>query len=443
MRIQLSDHFTYGRLLRFVLPSIFMMIFTSIYGMVDGFFVANYAGKTAFAAVNLIMPYAMGISVFGFMLGTGGSALISRTLGNGRSDLAQKYFSMFVYAGAVLGTVTAILSIVFMPDIAGLLGAEGQLYDFTVLYGRIIVISTPGFMLQIMFQSYFVAAEKPGLSFRITALAGIMNMVLDWLLVGKLGMSLQGAAIATVTAEFTGGLVPVAYFIMPNNSLLRLRKCSFYAGAFFKACFNGISEMVSNFSSTVVNIVYNFQLLRIIGEDGVSAYGIIMYVMFIFVAVMVGFSIGSAPITGYNLGAGNKSELKNIYRKSMVIMAAAGLLMVSAAEIFARPVVGLYAGSSQTLLDLATGGFRIYAVAFLFMGINIWSSSFFTALSNGKISAVISFTRTFVIQLLMVLILPYFFGVSGIWSSIVVAETASLFISLFFLTRYGKFYGYR
>ncbi len=442
MEIKLSDHFGYGRLIRFVLPSVLMMLFSSMYSMVDGFFVSNYVGKTAFAAVNLVMPFAMGVSVVGFMLGTGGSAVVSKTLGEGRKEDAHKYFSMFVYVAAVLGTILGILSITFMPQVVSLLGGEGELYDYGVLYGRVMMISTPGFILQLMFQSFFVVAEKPRLSLIITVTAGVANMVLDWLLVGVLGMGITGAALATVVSEFTGGLTPMIYFFSKNSSLLRLVKCRIYGKVLLMACGNGVSEMVTNLSSSIVNIAYNFQLMRIAGEDGVSAYGVIMYVNFAFMAILLGYSVGSAPIVGYHYGAENRDELKNMFRKGITFMAVAGVVVTVAAELFAAKVVGIFAGYDAALYAMTVHGFRIYALAFIVMGLNVWASSFFTALSNGRVSAIISFARTFVFQLVMVLALPVMFDLDGVWSAIVVAEALALIISITELIKNGRKYGY-
>lgn len=442
MEIKLSDHFGYGRLIRFVMPSILMMLFSSMYTMVDGFFVSNYVGKTAFAAVNLVMPFAMGVSVIGFMLGTGGSAVVSKTLGEGRMEDANRYFSMFVYVAAALGTVLGILSITFMPHVVSLLGGEGELYDYGVLYGRVMMISTPGFVLQLMFQSFFVVAEKPRLSLVITLTAGMANIILDWLLVGKLGMGITGAAVATVVSEFTGGLTPVVYFFSKNSSLLRLVKCRIYGKILINACGNGVSEMVTNLSSSIVNIVYNFQLMRIVGEDGVSAYGVIMYVNFAFMAVLLGYSVGSAPIVGYHYGAGDRDELKNMFRKGIVFMVLSGIIVTSAAELFAGNVVSIFAGYDQELCEMTVHGFRIYAIAFLVMGLNVWASSFFTALSDGRVSAIISFVRTFIFEMIMVLILPAVLGLNGIWLSIVAAEALALSISITLLIKNGRKYGY-
>ena len=400
MRIQLSDHFTYRRLLRFVISPVLMMICTSLYGIVDGIFVSNLVGKTPFAAVNLIMPIMMGVAAIGFMLGTGGSALVAKTLGEGKPDLANRYFSMIICAAAAMGLLFSLLGMVFIRPISIFLGAEGELLENCVIYGRILFISETAFILQYVFQSFCTTAEKPEMTLKISIAAGLTNMVLDFLFIAVFGWGIAGAAAATCLGEIVGGVVPLIYFMRKNNSLLQLKKPAFYGRALLKACTNGSSEMVTNLSSSIVNILYNFQLMRLAGENGVAAYGIIMYTNFIFIGIFLGYSIGSAPITAYHYGAGNHSELKNMLKKSLTLMACGGLLLMLLAELFVSPLVRIFASYDPELFAMTCHGFRIYAIAFLMMGISIWGSSFFTALGNGAVSAAISFLRTHVLLLL-------------------------------------------
>lgn len=442
MRIQLSEHFTYPKLLRFVFPSVIMMIFTSIYSVVDGLFVSNYAGKTALAAINLIYPLLMMLGALGFMIGTGGSALVAKTLGEGKREKANQIFSMLVYITILGGLVLTVLGQIFIRPIALLLGAQGAMAEDCVLYGRIVLSALTAFMLQNVFQSFLVTAEKPHLGLAVTAVAGVTNMVLDYLFVAVFHWGLAGAAIATALSQAVGGLAPVIYFLRRNSSLLRLTRTSFDGKALVKTCTNGSSELMSNLSSSVVSILYNFQLMRIAGEDGVAAYGVIMYVNFVFIAIFLGYSIGSAPIVGYHYGAGNRQELKNLFRKSLLLTALTGLGMTVLSEAVARPLTRVFVGYDQGLMDMTCHGFRLYSLTFLLCGFNIFGSAFFTALNNGVISAVISFLRTLVFQIASVLILPVFLKLDGIWLSVVLAEFLALCVTVWFLTGKRKKYGY-
>lgn len=442
MKIQLSDHFTAGRLTRFVFPSIIMMVFTSIYGVVDGFFVSNFAGKAAFAAVNLIIPYIMILGTLGFMIGTGGTALVAKTLGEGDREKANSYFSMFVYSVVGFGAVFASISEIILPDVARLLGADEEMLPYCVTYGRIILISVTFFMLQNVFQSFLVAAEKPHLGLIITVFAGVSNMALDYLFVGVFKWGVVGAAAATVTAETIGGATPLIYFILPNKSILRLGRPSREIRAFFLACWNGISEFMTNISLSVVSIVYNYRLISFYGQNGVAAYGVIMYVNFVFISVFIGYSIGVAPIVGFNFGAGNKTELNNLLKKSLVFISCAGALMYTLSRIFAAPLSNLFAGYDSDLCELTRFAFSLFSISFFFSGFNIFSSSFFTALNNGTVSAVISLSRTLVFQLASVFILPLIFGKSAIWFSVSAAELFSLVLSAFLLIKMNGKYGY-
>lgn len=442
MKIKLSDHFNYRRLFRFVLPSIFMILCTSVYSIVDGFFVSNYVGKTAFAAVNLIMPVLMGVATLGFMVGTGGSALVSKTMGEGKRELANRYFSMLIYAAAAGGAVISAVCFVFAEAIARALGAEGELLANCVIYSRILFVSMPLFILQYAFQSFFVAAERPDLSLKINILAGIINAVLDYVLIAVFPMGLAGAAIATAAGQLLGGIAPLVFFVGKNKSLLRLVKTKFYGRALWDACVNGSSEMVTNLSTSVVSVLYNFQLMHLAGENGVAAYGVIMYINIMFMAIFLGYSLGSAPIVSYHYGAGNTEELKNLFRKSVTLLAVSGVVLLAASQLLARPLVTIFAGYDTELLEFTVHGFRIYSVAFLVMGVNVWGSSFFTALNNGFVSAAISFLRTLVFQIVIVALLPGLIGVDGIWLSIVAAELLALFVTGMFLLTKEKTYHY-
>lgn len=442
MKIQLSEHFSYKKLLRFTLPSIIMMIFTSIYSVVDGFFVSNFVGKTPFAAVNFIMPFLMILGAFGFMFGTGGSALISKTMGEGDKERAQQLFSLFIYVSVGCGAVIAAAGIIFIRPVAALLGADGTMLEDCVRYGRIILIALPAYMLQFEFQSFFVAAEKPHLGLVVTIAAGVTNMTLDALLVAVFSLGLVGAAAATAISQCVGGIIPLIYFLCPNSSILRLTRTKFDGRALFKACTNGASELMSNISMSIVGMLYNMQLIKYAGENGVAAYGVLMYVNFIFLAAFIGYSVGTAPIIGYNYGSGNHSELKNLLKKSLCLIGIFSVAMVVAAEGLAHPLASMFVGYDLELFKMTLRGFMIYSFSFLFSGIAIFGSSFFTALNDGLISALISFLRTLVFQVAAVLVFPLIWGIDGIWVSIVAAELMAVSVTVMFLLMKRKKYHY-
>lgn len=442
MKIQLSDHFTYKKLFRFTLPSVVMMIFTSIYGVVDGFFVSNFVGKTPFAAVNFIMPFLMILGAVGFMFGTGGSALISKTMGEGDRVGANRLFSMFVYISAACGIIIAVFGIIFLRPIAVLLGAEGVMLENCVVYGRIILFALPAYMLQYEFQSFFVTAGKPQLGLTVTIISGVSNMVLDALLVAVFDFGLSGAAAATAISQCIGGIVPVIYFLCPNSSLLRLTKTKFYGRSLLVGCINGSSELMSNISMSLIGMLYNVQLMKFAGEDGVAAYGVLMYVNMIFLAAFIGYSVGTAPVIGYSYGAKNSVELKNMFKKSFIIIGTLSVIMFASAELFAVPLSKVFVGYDPSLLEITKRGFVIYSFSFLFAGIAIYGSAFFTALNNGLISALISFLRTLVLQVVAVLILPVIWGVDGIWISIVAAELLAAVITVILLAAKRSQYRY-
>lgn len=442
MKIQLSDHFTYGKLLRFTLPSIIMMIFTSIYGVVDGIFVSNFAGKTSFAAINLIMPYLMILGTIGFMVGTGGTALISKTLGMGDREKANEIFSMLTAVCIVGGIVATAVAMVLLRPVAHLLGAEGQMLEDCVIYGMIVLPASTAYIIQFAYQSFCVTAEKANLSLGMTVASGVCNMVLDALFVAVFRWGLVGAAAATAIAQILGAIIPLVYFARPNQSLLRLGKFRFDGKALLRTCTNGSSELMTNLSLSVVSILYNLQLIHYAGEDGIAAYGVIMYVNLFFLSVFIGFSIGTAPLIGFNFGADNRNELKNLLHKSLVVLGVSSAAMLVSALVLAKPLSQIFVGYDRNLMDMTVRGFMIYSLSFLLCGYNIFGSSLFTALNNGLISASISFVRTLLCQIVAVMTLPLIFGLDGIWASVVAAELTALVLTTFFVLKYRKRYHY-
>lgn len=442
MNIQLSDHFDYKKLLRFTMPSIVMMIFTSIYGVVDGFFVSNFVGKTPFAAVNFIMPFLMILGAVGFMFGTGGSALIAITIGAGDRRRANRLFSLFVYVSAICGILIAVFGFLFIRPIASMLGAEGTLLDQCVSYGRILLPALPALILEYEFLSYFSTAEKPQLGLAFTIAAGVTNMVLDALFVAVFHWGLTGAAAATALSQAVGGIAPLFYFCCPNTSILRLTKTTFDGKALLKACTNGSSELMSNISMSLVSMLYNGQLIRYAGEDGVAAYGVLMYVNFVFLATFIGYSVGAAPVIGYHFGAANHGEMQNLLKKSLIIIGICSITMFCLAELLAQPFSVIFVGYDPDLMALTQKGFRIFSFSFLFAGIAIYGSSFFTALGNGLISALISFLRTLLFQTAAVLIFPLLWGINGIWISIASAELMAAAVTTLFLIKKRSKYHY-
>lgn len=445
--IRLSDHFTYGRLLRYTFPSVIMLVFTSIYGVVDGFFVSNFVGKTPFAAVNFIMPFLLILGCIGFMFGTGGSALISLTLGQGQAKKANEIFSLIIYTSILLGVILAALGFFLIGPVASLMGAKGQLLTDSILYGRIILLALPFYVLQYEFQCLFATAEKPKLGLFVTVAAGVANMVLDALFVAVFSWGLPGAAAATALSQLTGGIFPLVYFARRNDSLLKLVKCrpidrQFYGSALLKTCSNGSSELMSNISMSIVSMLYNVQLMKYAGENGIAAYGVLMYISMIFQAIFLGYCVGCAPVVGYHHGAHNLDELKGLRKKSLILIGIFSVLMFAAGELSGRPLSTLFVGYDAELLEITAHAFAVFSFSFLFSGFAIFGSSFFTALSDGLTSALISFLRTFVFQISAVLIFPVFWGIDGIWLSIVLAEVMAMAITVLFLAVKQKKYHY-
>lgn len=440
--IQLSEHFSYIKLMRFTIPTIAMMIFTSIYGVVDGLFVSNIVGSEAFAGVNLIMPALMMLGSVGFMVGTGGSALVSKTIGEGNKKLANRYFSMLIYFLLIVGIVLSILGNVFIRQISELLGAKGEMVDICSTYGRTLLCSLPFFMLQNCFQSFLVVAEKPAMGLCVSVIAGLSNMVLDFLFIYVFRLGVFGAALATAISEFVGAAIPLIFFIRKNNSPLKLIKTKLELKPILRTCSNGSSEMVTNISMSLVNMLYNLQLVKFAGYDGVVAYGIIMYVGFIFSGTYLGYCVGVAPIVGYHYGAANTAELKNLFKKSLFLLSSAAVVLTACAELLSSVLAGIFVGYNQDLHNMTTNAIQLFALSYIISGINIFASAFFTALNNGLVSAVISFMRMLVFQIAFIFILPELLGLNGIWLAVVGAEICSLIISVSFFVANRKKYKY-
>ena len=440
--IQLSDHFDYKHLLRYTFPSVIMLVFTSVYGVVDGFFVSNYAGKTPFAAVNFIMPILMILGCVGFMFGTGGGALIAITMGAGRTGKANELFSLIVYVSAACGVLLAVLGFVFLRPIASLMGAQGQLLEDCMVYGRIILAAIPFYVLQYEFQCLFATAGKPKFGLFVTVAAGVTNILLDALFVAGFRWGLEGAAAATAFSQFVGGVIPLLYFGRKNGSSLRLVKCGFDGRALGKVCVNGSSELMSNISMSLVSMVYNIQLMKYAGEDGVAAYGVLMYVGMIFQAVFIGYSVGAAPVFGYHYGAQNHEELKGLLKKSIALVSVFAVLMFGSGQMLSGPLSRLFVGYDAGLFEMTVHAFTVFSFSFLFSGYAIFGSSFFTALGDGVVSAVISFLRTLVFQCLSVLLFPLIWKLDGIWFSIVAAEIMAVGVTVLFLIGTRRKYRY-
>lgn len=443
MDLRLDSQFNYKNLLKFIAPSVFMLLFTSIYGVIDGLFVSNFVGKTPFASINFIMPFLMILGTIGFMIGAGGTAIVSKTLGEGDKERANNYFSFLFYATLVLGIIFALGGQLILPKVITWLGADEEMSPYCLTYGRIIIWGVPCYMLQNMFQSFFITAERPNLGFIVTFASGCCNILLDGIFIACLNLGVKGAGIATILAQFVGSVVPIIYFSSKKNtSLLRLGKCNFNGKVLLKTCTNGSSELVNNLSTSIVSIVFNSQLIKIAGQNGVSCYGVMMYVNFIYIAVFIGYAIGVAPIIGFNHGAKNTIKLQNVFKKSLVLMAISGTFLSILAFILSGVISEVFVGYDTELCEMTKSAFKIFSASFVFTGFGIFGSSLFTALGNGLISAVISFLRTIVFQIICVIVLPIFWGINGIWLSLLFAEILSTIVTVIFCILKRKTYQY-
>ena len=441
-QISISDNFTFGKLLRFALPSIIMVIFTSLYGIVDGLFVSNFAGNGAFTAVNLFLPIFYIAGSIGLLLGSGGCALVAKLFGEGEDVTARRVFTGLIIIVTGIGGAITAMTVGFMPSISVLLGARGQTAKLCSRYGTIMICGLIPFMLQSFFQYFFAVADRPKLGLIITVGAGVTNAIFDFVFMYALKWGVTGAAVATVIGECVGGVVPLVWFISKTGKKLYIAKPSFAPRTIGKVCTNGSSEFLTNISVSLVSMIYNFQLLKYVGEAGVEAYGVIMYVSFIFIGCFIGYSVGTSPIFGYHNGAGNKDELKNVFKKIMLFYAVAAVVMTAIAEALATPLAMIFVSYDKALLALTVRALRIFSFSFLLSGFNIYASAFFTALNNGGVSAAISTARTLLFQVIAVYVMPLIFGLNGIWSATIVAELLCIILSVTFVILNRKKYEY-
>lgn len=445
--ISLSEHFTYPKIFKIVIGPVLMMIFSSFYSVVDGIFLSAYAGDGAFSGVNLIFPYIMILGGVGFMLGTGGVALVTKTLGEGDKKKANSYFSLVLYFAIALGVIITIVGYFTVEPFARMMASLSSsntdlMIDAAIRYGHTMVLGITLFMLQNIFQSFFSGAEKPLMGFVFIAGAGILNILLDWLFVGVLSMGVEGAAYATIIGQFVGGVLPILYFSLYKKLPFKLGKCKLEIKPLLKIMGNGSSEFVSNIASSIVSVCYNMQLLRYIGPDGVSAYGVCMYMNYLFMAIFLGYSVGVAPIIGYNYGAQNHDELHNVFKKSLIIIGIVGFCMLGLGEGVGPIFASVFANGNEHLNQIATKAMRIYSFVYLTAGFSIFGSAFFTGLNNGLISAIISIVRALIFELSMVWLLPIGMGGDGIWLASPLAEIASTIITVYFYIHEQKKYKY-
>lgn len=427
MSHSINQDITPAGLLKFAAPSIVMMVFMSLYTIVDGIFVSRFLGSNALSSLNIVYPVISVAIALSTMLGTGGSAIISKYLGEGKNERAREALTQFVVLTLLLSFVLLILSEMFLTPISRLLGASDVLLADCRLYLGASMLFAPACMLQAVFQSFLVTAGRPGLGLLLMTGAGICNMILDYVLIVPCQMGIAGAALATGIGQCIPAVCGLCFFLFTRQDL-RFCRFTFSAKEILDACYNGSSEMVSQLSNAVITFLFNIVMMSLAGEHGVAAITILLYGQFLFNAVYLGFSIGISPVIGFQYGAGDRTKLRKIYRISFLSVAISSVVIVAAAICFSPTIVAIFTKDQRTF-ELASVGFRLFAVNFLFSGINITSSGFFTALSNGKVSALISFSRTLVFIVISLLILPRILGITGAWIAIPVAEFLTLLIS--------------
>ena len=440
--IKLSDHFSCAKLLLFAIPTIGMIMISITYDVVDGYFVSNYIGKTAFSAVNIIYPFQLLLSMVGYMFGSGGSALIAAELGDGNQQNARLYFTAIIKAAAAIGVVLAVAGVLLLRPVAVMIGATPEILEYGLPYGRTLFLFLPIMILGYTFQSILITAEKPKLGLYISLGNLFSNALLDWLFVAVFKWGMVGAAVATGIGACLNGLVPLIYFARPNSSPLHFCKGRVQVKPLLKACGNGSSEMVNDMSTSLIFVLYNYQLLRMLGEDGVAAYGVTVFVEGIFAAVFYGLAMQATSIVGYHFGAKNYPELKSLLKNGIILNFISGILMFVLAQVSAPLISRIYVGYDETVYRLSVHAMRMYAFAFLLQGFNEYASAYFTGLNNGLVSGILAFTRTFLIQTVMILVLPLLLGTDGLWLAQAATEVFAAVIAIvFFITRKHEYCG--
>lgn len=444
MKIELSGHYSYSRILKTCIPSVLMILTTSVYSIVDGLFVSNFAGTTSFAALNIIWPAIATVAAFGLMFGTGGSALVAMVIGQDDRDRANGIFTMLIRAMLILGAVCGTLLFIFMRPVSIWLGADEAMLPDCIRYGRILVCAMPAFMSQMAFNSFFMTAEKPQLGTLLTVICGITNIAFDALFIVVFGWGLTGAAIATVLGMAVGGIYPLYYFSSKkrNTTKLKFVKADTDWHCIVRCCSNGLSEYVGNIALNIVSMCYNLQLMKLIGQDGVAVYGILMYIGYVYASVYIGYNIAVSPIVSFNYGAQNHDELKSLLRKSIVILLVAGTILTGLSEILSSPMAGIFVGYDPGLKALTARAIRIYMISFMICGLNMFVSAWFTALNNGIVSACAAFARTLVFEMGAIFILPLLLGLDGVWLAVDVADMLALVLAVILLSTFRKRYNY-
>lgn len=443
----MSDNLIYNKeinmknMLTFTIPTMVRMVFVSMYSIVDGIVVSNFVGSLGLSAINIVYPVLNVCMALAFMLAAGSNAIMGKKMGEGKVYEANSFMSLTVIVNVAAIIVFTAIFLMWDEKIYMMLGSDEELLPYCMEYGRIIVLGGPVWVMQVLFQSYLVTADKPHMGLWLSVAAGVTNIVLDVIFVGAFRMGMAGAAMASVAGMMIGGLVPLTVFFN-KKSLIHFEKPVWEGREFLKALGNGSSEMVSNLASAVTTTLFNLQMMALIGEKGVAAISAILYLQFIFLAVFFGFVSGISPVVSYNYGAGNKTNIHRTFKISMKIVIIFSLSMFALAEVFTGGLVLVFASKDAVLSELMISGFRIIAVSILFSGLNIFASGFFTALNNGRVSALISILRTFVLEAGALILLPEFMGIDGVWWSLPAAEILSAVIAVVMIVKYRKTYGY-
>ena len=441
MSNSISKDFGFFSLLQFALPTMVMMVFMSLYTIVDGIFLSRLVGSNALSALNIVFPIINILMAIGIMLATGGSAVIAKKLGEGKEEEARRDFTFLIVAGVAGGLLMMAIGTIFLEELCKVLGSTKILLGDCKTYLQISLFFAPACMLQLLFQTFFVTAGRPNIGLTMTILGGVTNILMDYVLMGPAQMGIAGAALATGFGQLVPAIIGLLYFSFSRHSLFfTMPKADFKM--LLQSCMNGSSEMVSNLSSAIITYLFNIIMLRLLGEDGVAAITIVLYGQFLFNALYLGFSMGVAPVISFNYGSGNRQLLQKVYGICLKFVPVSSLIVAILALLFTPVIVGIFTSREEGIYEIAVHGFFLFSFNYFLAGMNIFASAMFTALSNGKISAIISFARTFIFIAICIILLPFVLGVNGVWIAVPVAEFLTLFLSCFYLIHYKKVYGY-